>query len=361
MAILSVDVALQVHEGLKLDIRFDLEREAAVIFGASGAGKTTLLRMIAGLVAPDSGRITIAGDVLLDSERRIKTPLRDRGIGLIFQDDLLFPHLSVRENIAFGLSRLGAGERARRTSLIAELCGVGGLLERIPKSLSGGERQRVGLARALAPRPRLLLCDEPVSALDLQARFSLIETLREIQASEGLPLLCVTHSPAEAIALGSRLLLLELGAIADQGPPLEVLGRASARGTTPLEDLQNVFAGSIVESADRGDTSAIAIAGGPVLMIPKIDRPPNAKVCVRVRADDILLAVGPAAGLSARNILPGVVERVIESRSGSAEVVVATGQTRWVVSATADAARALELAPGRPVNLVIKARSCHVE
>src|SRR4029077_20020033 len=134
----------------------------------SGAGKTTLLRLIAGLDAPDGGRIRLGDAVLFDSGAKINQRLRDRRVGMIFQDDLLFPHLSVAANIRFGLKEQPRAQAESRLAEVAALCGVAALLDRRPETLSGGERQRVGLARALAPRPRLLLCDEPVSALDLE-------------------------------------------------------------------------------------------------------------------------------------------------------------------------------------------------
>ena len=145
---------------------------------------------------------------------------------MIFQDDCLFPHLNVAANIRFGLKGWRRDQASARVAEVAALCGVEHLLERHPETLSGGERQRVGLARALAPRPRLLLCDEPVSALDLANRHALLERIRVVQRAEGIPMLYVTHSPAEAIALGSRLFLLDAGRIVAEGPPLDVLSAA---------------------------------------------------------------------------------------------------------------------------------------
>ncbi len=159
---------------------------------------------------------------------RINRPLRSRRVALVFQDDLLFPHLDVAANLRFGLNGWPRGEITRRVSEIAMLCGVDHLLTRWPVTLSGGERQRVGLARALAPRPKLLLCDEPVSALDLDARYELLDRLEQVRAAEAIPALYVTHSPAEALTVGSRLFLLEAGRIMASGPPLDVLSDAEA-------------------------------------------------------------------------------------------------------------------------------------
>ena len=207
--VLDVQLAHRVHPGLSLNIGLRLGREIGVVFGRSGAGKTTLLRLIAGLTTPHAGHVKFDGTTLFNTAQRINQPLRHRRISMIFQDDCLFPHLNIAANVRFGLKGWPPEQANARLAEVAALCGVEHLLERRPETLSGGERQRVGLARSLAPRPRLLLCDEPVSALDLANRHALLERLRAVQRAEGIPMLYVTHSPAEAIALGRRLFLLE--------------------------------------------------------------------------------------------------------------------------------------------------------
>jgi molybdate transport system ATP-binding protein len=340
----------------RVDAALRLGAECGVLFGRSGAGKSSILRLIAGLERPEAGRVRLGEDVLFDSSRRVNLPLRRRRVGLIFQDDLLFPHRSVAGNVAFGLRDWRRAEASRRVEEVAALCGVEHLLGRWPASLSGGERQRVGLARALAPRPRLLLCDEPVSALDLPARDGLIEGLRAVQRAEGIPLLYVTHNPAEAVALGSLLFLLEAGRIIDQGPPLDVLGRA--RGIA-LDGLLNRFEAIVEGQPDEKGESILRLPGGPTLVVPRLDRPIGAAVLVQIRADDVLLARGPVAGLSARNILEGTVVRLVE-HGAEAEVVVRTGEVEWLASVVVQAVRALGLCAGAPVHMIVKARSCHV-
>jgi molybdate transport system ATP-binding protein len=229
---LEARVTRKVHQSLSLDVSLNLGAQAGILFGPSGAGKTTLLRLISGLARPDAGRICLAGKTLFDSDRGVDEPLRHRRIGMIFQDDRLFPHLSVAANIAFGLKGQRREPARARLAEVAALCGVEKLLHRSPEMLSGGERQRVGLARALAPRPHLLLCDEPVSALDLANRHALLEGLRNAQQALAIPMLYVTHSPAEALALGSWLFLLEAGRIVAQGRPDDVLSR---NGQSPVD------------------------------------------------------------------------------------------------------------------------------
>ena len=274
---------------------------------------------------------------------------------MVFQDDLLFPHLSVDANIRYGLRGWPRSEADARVAAIAALCGVETLLSRSPTTLSGGERQRVGLARALAPRPRLLLCDEPVSALDLASRNALIDRLKAVQAAEALPVLYVTHSPAEAIALGSILFLLDGGKIVASGPPLDVLARASGG----LEGVRNEFRAKVVAHAQDDGETLLELEGGPVLVVPRQSYSTSARLTVSVLAEEILLARGPVLGLSARNLLEGVVDRVIE-HGAEAEVLVRTGTLVWVVSVVAPAVAALGLHAGAEVRLIIKARSCSV-
>jgi molybdate transport system ATP-binding protein len=356
---LDVSLARRLQAGLTLDVELSLGRECGVVFGPSGAGKTTLLRLIAGLERPDRGRVRLGDDVLFDARAGIDRPLRSRRVGMIFQDDLLFPHLSVAANIRFGLKGSPRDRTRARVAEVAALCGVESLLGRRPATLSGGERQRVGLARALAPRPRLLLCDEPVSALDLTSRHALIERLRAVQRAEQIPVLYVTHSPAEAIALGSRLFLLSGGKIVDRGPPLDVLAAARPGPSARLEGFCNIFAARVEDHAAGGGETRLRLPDGPVLVVPYHDRPVGTPLAVEVRGDDVLLARGPVQGLSARNVIAGAVDRIVV-HGAEAEVLVRTGSVTWIVSVVGSAVAALELAAGCEVHLIVKARSCRV-
>jgi molybdate transport system ATP-binding protein len=360
-AILDVSADYRVHPGLELNVSLRLGREIGVIFGPSGAGKTTLLRLIAGLTTPGGGHVRLEDQVLFDASRAINRPLRSRRLGMIFQDDCLFPHLSVAANVAFGLKGWRREPAAARLREVAALCGIEQLLDRRPASLSGGERQRVGLARALAPRPRLLLCDEPVSALDLANRHALLERLRNVQRVEAIPMLYVTHSPSEAIYLSRKLFLLEQGRVVAYGDPLDVLSAPAAASavSTPWEGMRNVFRAVIVDHTTEETATRIAIADGPELIVPFVNRANGTRVVVEVRADDILLARQPIGGLSARNQIAATVERVVR-RGTDAEAVIRTGAVTWLVSLVAPAVEQLELSPGAAVQMIVKARSCHI-
>ena len=355
---LSVEVRRRIREGLILRVAMTCGAECAVLFGPSGAGKSSLLRMIAGLDRPDAGVVRVGGRVLFDSASRVDVPLRRRRIGMIFQEDRLFPHRNVARNIAFGLA--GAGSEAIRVRMaeVAALCGVTHLLDREPATLSGGERQRVALARALAPRPSLLLCDEPVSALDVDARFALLSRLKAVQAAERIPIVYVTHSPAEAVALGSTLFFVAAGRIVDHGEPLDVLARRSG-GVGLLDGLRNVFRATVARHEPDGGATVLRLDGGPELRVPYNNRPVGSAVVVSVPSEDVLLVRGAIEGMSARNVLAGNVERVI-THGGESEVLVLTGDARWIAGIVSASAAALGLEPAGDVLVVVKARSCRL-
>lgn len=357
--ILDVRLIRRIHAGLTVDVTLRLGKEIGVLFGPSGSGKTSILRLITGLSRPDQGYVRLGETTLFDASRGLDQPLRLRRIGMIFQDDLLFPHLSVAENIQFGLRGKGRSQRQSRLAEITSLCGVEHLLDRRPSTLSGGERQRVGLARTLAPRPRILLCDEPVSALDLPNRQTLIERLRAVQVSEGIPVLYVTHSPAEAVTVGTRLFLLEHGQVLAEGPPLDVLATIRGPAFNHLEDLRNTLPAHVESQLPGQAATLLRLENGPTLIVPYLEAEPGLPVIVLVRAEDILLARGTISGLSAQNIIPGIVERVV-AHGPEAEALIRTGDVTWIVSLVAPAVEQLVLSQGQNVQMIIKARSCHV-
>jgi molybdate transport system ATP-binding protein len=344
-----VDLRRRVHPGLEIDARFQVGPERLVIFGPSGSGKSTLLRMIAGLERLHEGSIHLEGECLDDSSKRIHLPARRRKIGTIFQDDRLFPHLNVALNIGFGL-RKSRTERLRRIGFVSELCGTSHLLDRFPDSLSGGERQRVGLARAIAPRPRLLLCDEPVSALDLPTRFQLLENLRAIQERESIPLIYVTHAPAEAEMLGTRMIEWSDGRGTRSGTPRELL--AARRGEFAAE---NCWAGVLV--ASEGGRGTVRIRPGVDLIVSACPIAVGESVDVRLDADRVVL-VAPSAPAVAENRLRVVVDSV-EHGSDESRVDLRFENERLSISLTSSSARAV--LPGTSWDALIDARSFRVE
>lgn len=206
--------------GFVLEAEFSLRNPWTVIFGPSGAGKSTLLRVVAGLLTPDFGRITLAGLPLFDKEKGVSVRAGGRSIGFVTQQAALFPHLTARDNIAFGLRHLPDRESSDRIREMLRLFGAESLADRKPTRLSGGERQRIALARALAPRPKLLLLDEPLAALDDP---SAEEILNRLLAFNDLQVVYVSHDLAEIWRIPADVILLENGRITATGPLQQVL------------------------------------------------------------------------------------------------------------------------------------------
>jgi molybdate transport system ATP-binding protein len=235
-----------------LDVDFVApEGKLVVLFGPSAAGKSMTLASIAGFVTPDAGRIAANGRVLFDSERGIDLPPQKRRIGLVKQDLMLFPHLKVEQNIAYGLFRNPASARRNRVAELLHLVGLDGLGDRYPAQLSGGQQQRVALARALAPDPELLLLDEPFSALDAPTRIQLRDDLLELQRHIHVPLVFVTHDLGEAYFLADRLVVIDTGRIWQVDSPGEVLQHPSCLRVALAVGVKNILAGRVEECGPK--------------------------------------------------------------------------------------------------------------
>jgi len=224
--ILSVQIRKRfdtTEHGFELDVATELPPGITIVFGPSGAGKTTLLECIAGLLTPNNGRVAIENRIFFDRSLGVDVQVHKRKIGYVFQDLALFPHLTVQQNIEYGLRELNAALRVEKTSTILDSFRISSLRDRKPSQISGGERQRVALARSLVTDPCLLLLDEPLAALDGVTKTKIVEDLRIWNAAHCIPILYVTHSREEVLALGDRVLMLEAGKIIAQGPTREVI------------------------------------------------------------------------------------------------------------------------------------------
>jgi molybdate transport system ATP-binding protein len=349
-----------------LDVDFHAAPGFTIVFGASGAGKTTLLDCIAGLIEPDSGRIAIGDQILFDAAERIHLPVEKRNIGYVFQDLALFPHLTVEENVEYGLSHLPRAERNQRTAAILAAFRVPHLARTRPGKISGGERQRVALARALVTDPVVLLLDEPLAALDAATKSRIIDDLRAWNEAHRIPILYVTHSREEVFALGENALVLDHGRILAEGTPHEVLTAPRQETVAHLAGFENIL-DATVESlhADRGTMTCLlyqsesgAQAKPVPLETPLVRAEVGSTLRVGIRAGDILLAIIPPVGLSARNVIPGAVIS-IERRDVMISARVNCG-VEFEVHLTLAARESLCLEPGREVWLVIKTHSCHL-
>jgi len=344
-----------------LDVAFEASAGFTILFGASGAGKTTLLDCIAGLTAPDSGRIAIGDRALFDSSPGINIPLSRRRIGYVLQSLALFPHMTVTQNVAYGLAHFSDTERKQRTTSILEAFHIAHLARRSAREISGGEAQRVALARTLVTEPEVLLLDEPLAAIDFPTKSQIIDDLREWNRTHRVPILYVTHSREEVFALGERVLVLDSGRILDQGIPHDVLSAPQMETIAQLAGFENIF-DAVVETVrpERGTmTCRIAgEAGGIVLETPLVRGGVGSALKVGIRAGDILLATSPPTGLSARNLIPGRIQSIEQH-----DVIVSARvkcRVEVEVHLTLAARDSLELKPGKEVWLVIKTHSCHL-
>lgn len=342
-----------------IDVDLSPAAEITVLFGASGAGKTTLLDCIAGLTAPDRGRIKAGRTTLFDSEARINLPPSRRSVGYVFQDLALFPHLSARENIEYGLAALPASEREQRVQAIAQSFGIAELMGRRPAELSGGQRQRVAVARTLVTRPRVLLLDEPLAGLDAPTRSRLMQDLRAWNSEQRIPILLVTHSREEVFALAETVVVMEHGRIVAQGTPEQALEAAQRESVASLTGYENIFDAKVEALHPASGTMTCRIAGTQfALEVPLGRVPEGARVRIGLRAGDILLATARPEQISARNILAGRVQ-ALEQVDVTVTARVDCGAI-FETHLTPGARDALALAPGREVWLVVKTHSCRV-
>jgi molybdate transport system ATP-binding protein len=342
-----------------LEVEFVENAGFTILFGASGAGKTTLLDCIAGLEAPQSGRITAGQTVLFDSDAHVNLPPNRRSVGYLLQTLALFPHMTVQENVQYGLHGLAKPEREERSGEILESFRIGALAQRRPAELSGGERQRAALARALVTRPRVLLLDEPLSALDAVTKSQIVADLRAWNREQQIPILYVTHQREEVFALGERVIALEAGRITEQGSPHEVLHRPELESVAQLAGFENILdATFIAEHPEQGTMTCRVGESALSLEVPltRVDR--SRPLRIGIRAGDILLASSSPQGLSARNVFSGTITS-LQRRDVMILAKVDCG-VQIEVHLTPAACKALELEAGRSVWLVVKTYSCQV-
>jgi molybdate transport system ATP-binding protein len=346
---MSLEVALR-HRlgGFALDIRFDAPPGVTVLFGRSGAGKTTIVNAVAGLLRPDEGRVAVGGRVLLDTAAGVWVPAHRRRVGYVFQDARLFPHRSVAGNLAYGARGRGDPDG------VIGMLGLAPLLDRRPRDLSGGERQRVAIGRALLSDPALLLADEPLAALDAPRKAEILPYLERLRDALAIPILYVTHQPAEVARLATTVVAVEAGRVAAIGPAAEVLADP---GVTPLgaRGAGAVLTARVVRAHDDGLTELSA--GGHALWIAGPGGAPGTAVRLRVAAGDVLLARGRPEGLSALNVLPGRVERVRAGEGPGVLVSLATPAGPLLARVTRRSAAALGIEAGARMHAVVKTLS----
>ncbi len=349
---MSVSVALRHDFGsFSADLAFEAQPGVTVLFGPSGSGKSTVLNAVAGLLRPGEARIAVGDTVLTDTARGIFVAPHRRRLGIIFQDGRLFPHLSVRQNLRYGRWFAPQGTRAPEAAII-EMLGIGALLDRAPATLSGGERQRVAIGRALLSGPRLILADEPLSALDEDRKAEILPYLERLRDELRVPMLYVSHAPAEVARIATTVVRLERGRVAGIGPAAEMLADPATAG--PGREAGAVIVARIVAHHPDGVTELSA--SGLPLFLPTLTAMPGARLRLRIAAADVMLARGRPEGISALNLLPGTVETLRET--GDVVLVrLATTAGPILSRVTRRSVRQLGIAPGAALTAIVKSLS----
>ena len=342
---LEADIRVR-RDGFELEAQLSVAAgETVAVLGPNGAGKTTLLRALAGLV-PVEGRVTLDGEVLDDSAAGRHVPTERRRVGLVFQDHVLFPHMTALENVAFGLSARGIVDPRGTARLWLERAGLGEKAAAMPDGLSGGQAQRVALVRTLATEPRLLLLDEPLSALDVSVRAEVRRELsNQLAAFAGVRLI-VTHDPIEAMALAGRLVVIEAGKVVQSGPAADVTARPRSRF---VADLAGV---NLLRGEAHGDH--IRLAGGVEIAAPEAGQ---GDVFAVIHPRAVALYLSKPEG-TPRNVWQGQAEGV--DVQGDRVRVRVGGTVPIVAEVTPSAVRELGLGPGARVWVSVKATEISV-
>ncbi|KQP94792.1 molybdenum ABC transporter ATP-binding protein [Methylobacterium sp. Leaf113] len=350
---ITVDLALK-RDAFHLDAAFTAPPGLTVLFGRSGSGKSTVIACMAGLVRPDRGRIALDDQILLDTVRNIHVPTHRRRIGTVFQEARLIPHLSVRRNLAYGrwFARGLRDAAGLEPGAVIDLLGIGHLLDRQVVGLSGGESQRVAIGRALLSRPRLLLMDEPLAALDAERKAEILPLIERLRDIAGLPIVYVSHAVSEVARLANTIVVLEGGRIAAAGPAEAILRRGD------LGAFHAAQAGALLDmvvEADVPNAGLTRLSGrAGRLLVPRLSQAVGTTVRIHVPARDVLLSLDDPRGLSARNRLCGHVSALHDQAEGAVLVEVDCSGAVLSARLTRASVQDLSLAPGTPVFAIIK-------
>ena len=333
-----------------LNVAFRADHGVTALFGPSGSGKTSLVQLVAGLSTPDQGRIQVGGQVLFDSRQAINLPTEKRGLGYVFQDARLFPHLTVRQNLVFG-------QKTKQPKIfddIVALLGIEHLLTRRPRTLSGGEKQRVAIGRALLANPRLLIMDEPLAALDESRKSEVLPYLVKLVRQTHLPILYVSHSMEEVIALADTLVLLEHGQVVAHGPVPDLLAQPKLRSLTGRLDAGAVVSATVA-AHDSGDSVTVLDFQGGQLEINRIPAAIGDRIRLRIHAKDVGIALDPPGRTSVRNLIPSVITSIQSAENNLVDVMLdAQGAALWAQISRRSVTE-LNLCPGMNVWAMVKA------
>ncbi|QCO55059.1 molybdenum ABC transporter ATP-binding protein [Pseudorhodobacter turbinis] len=349
---LSIDIKIEYQGFMLQTCQTVLASGVTALFGRSGSGKSTLLRVISGLEARAKGRVAWGDEVWQDDSHF--TPPHKRGIGFVFQDTRLFPHLTVARNLAYADKR-ARGLPGASLDDIVDALDLGPLMARNPATLSGGEQSRCAIGRALLTRPRMLLMDEPLAALDATRKAEILPYLERLRDQIGTPILYVSHNMAEVTRLANHLMLIDAGRITHSGPLSALLADPAAAPALGPQEAGAVITATLTAHEADG-LSRLQTATAP-LFLPHIDAPLGSRQRIRILAQDVILAREAPTGLSALNILPAVVSQISSDGDAAVMVQLRAGNDLILARVTRRSAAALGLCAGMACFAIVKSVS----
>ena len=337
----------------RLDAAFSAAGGLTALFGRSGSGKTSLVNLLAGLAPAEDGRISIDGLVLFDSALGIDLPPERRRLGYVFQDARLFPHLSVRGNLVYGMKRVRPAERHQDFDNVVDLLDLRFLMERRPRTLSGGETQRVAIGRALLASPRLLLMDEPLASLDAARKDEVLPLIERLRDEAGLPIVYVSHALEEVVRLADTMVLMSDGRVVASGGVEELMARLDLRPHTGRYEAGAVLAATVAGADQRFGLTELAVSGQR-LLVPALDLPVGSRLRLRVQARDVSLSLVAPREISVLNVLHGVVREIGTGTAPQVDVLIDIGAP-LIARVTRRSVHDLGLVPGKAVYALVKA------
>jgi len=351
--VLSVNIT-QAFGSFRLETQFEVEEGSiTAIFGKSGAGKTSTINAIAGLTRPDVGVIQIGNTTLFDQNLRINLPIYKRQIGYVFQDDRLFPHMTVRNNLIYGTPKNRDVANSLNLTDITGLLELAPLLERRPRTLSGGEKQRVAIGRALLSNPKLLLMDEPLASIDVQHRFEILPFIQRVREKTGITIIYVTHALEEVIFIADQIILLSEGQVTAQGTVEEIMSRLDLHPMTSRFDAGAVIS-AIYSGYDREfDLGELSFDGG-TLRIAGLNAEIGIHLRAHIRARDVSLMLDKPKDTSVLNVFKGELIEIRQEEGPQLDLLINIG-TPLIARITRKSLNDLNLDIGSKVYAMIKA------
>lgn len=350
-----IEFDIELTQGsFRLDAKLASDARVIGLFGPSGAGKSTLLNILAGSITPARGRVVINGHCMLDTDRKLNVPMHQRRIGVVYQDGRLFPHLSVRNNLVYGMRLLSDSQRKITLDEVVDMLEIGHLLQLKPSLLSGGERQRVALGRALLTSPQVLLLDEPLAALDERLKTQILPFLRRVKEETSIPMIYVSHAIREVLELTQHIAVIRDGSILAAGNYHEVLTSEAVLPLAQSLGIENILPVNLSEHHFELGFS-VGLLADSRLILPLLDAPTGSMTTIVIPASNISLAQAPVRGTTIQNQIAGRVVR-IQTVAHRALITVDIG-AELLVEVTAKSVNDLDIRLDQSIYCLIKTQS----